>query len=167
MSTSTSKPQRSRLRRYFLFGGLPALAALGLFFAPRAHAFGPFHGRHGHRPPASAAEVREHMLRRVDHLLDKVDASDEQRDKVEAIVERTAPRLFEIFEGGRKVRKELKQALLAATVDKARVAKVQQDIDALANQASELGLGALTEIAEVLTPAQRKSVADELARFHR
>jgi protein CpxP len=154
---------RSRLRRFLLIGGIPLLAVAGLFFVPRALALG-FHGRHNAR---TVEELREHMEHRADFVLDRLDASDAQRDKVNAILDQNAPQFFALMSEGRNVRVAMKNALLADKVDRAKLEKAQADLDALADKASELGVETLAQVAEVLTPAQRQKIAEHLADLHR
>lgn len=163
--TQDKTHRRSRARRFMLFGALPLLAA-GLFFVPRAIAFGPFRCCHGHGAQ-STDDVREHMLHRADFILDKLDATDDQRAKVEAIVDKAAPELFKLSTHGTKVRRQIQTALAAATIDRAAVDRARVELDALASQATDLGMNTLVAMAEVLTPAQRKKVAAHFDRHHR
>jgi protein CpxP len=157
---------KSKWRRALLFGGIPVLAA-GLFFTTRAYAggWGGCHGRH-HGMAQSAEDVRDHMSRKVEWIMDELDASDAQRKQVDGIVAKRAPEFFELMKQGRAVRGSLKDALLADQVDTAKVAKAQADLDALADRASDLGVDTLLQVAQVLTPAQRKQVAEHLANMH-
>jgi Spy/CpxP family protein refolding chaperone len=166
MTQSTTHRTRSRLRRFLIFGGIPALAAVGLFLAPRAMAFGPFHhGRHGLHA-RSEGEVREHMQRRVDFVLDHLDASDAQRSQIQATLDQAAPRMFALHTEGHALREELKNVLSADVIDHEKLDKLRADLDALADRATELGMDTLISVAEALTPAQRKQVAEHFARMH-
>jgi protein CpxP len=158
---------KSKWRRALLFGGIPALAAVGLFFSTRAYAGG-WHGcRGGHHMAQSPEDVRDHMSRKVDWIMDELDATDAQRTQVEGIVAKRSTELYELMKQGRAVRGALKDALLADQLDRARVEKARADLDALADRASDLGVDTLLSVAEVLTPAQRKQVAEHLASMHR
>ncbi len=155
-----------KFRRTLLWRGLPVLTAFGVFMAPRAYAFGPF-GHHGmHDMARSPSEVREHLGRRMEWALDRLDATDSQRDQIDAILDRAAPQFYALMEQGREVRASMKEALLADKVDRAGLERAQQELDALADRATDLGVSTLTDVAEVLTPAQRKKVAEHLASFH-
>lgn len=157
---------KKRWQRGLMFLGLPVLAASGLFFLPKVHAFGPFHGRHGHRAE-SAEQVQKHLSRRIEWMLDEVDASDAQRKQVDAIVARTAPQLFQLMKEGRELRSELKDALLAPELDTARVESARKELDALTDRMTDVGVNTLLEIAQVLTPEQRKQIGEHLADLHR
>lgn len=162
--TQDKSQRHRRFRRFAVFAGLPLLAA-GLFFVPRAMAFGGCHGRGGHHGPKSEGDVREHLEERADFILDKLSASDAQRAQVDAILDKAAPQMFKLHEEGRKVKNEIKTALLAEKFDKPRFDAARTDLDALASRAAELGMDTMVAVAEVLTPAQRKQVAEHLARF--
>jgi protein CpxP len=158
---------RNRMfRRTLLWGGLPVLTAFGVFMAPRAYAFGPFGHHYGHHMAKSPNEVREHLASRVDFALDRLDASDAQREKIDVILDRVAPQFYALMEQGREVRAAMKEALLADTVDRAGIERAQLELDGLADRATDLGVSTLTDVAEVLTPAQRKKVAEHLAQIH-
>jgi Spy/CpxP family protein refolding chaperone len=147
-------------KQLWIVGALTGLlAAVGFISFARAH--GPW----GHA--RSPEEMQERMERHVEHLLDEVDASDAQRTQVDAIVDETAPKMYALSQEGRALREQIKQALLAQQVDKARIAAAHQELDGLATRLTDTALSGLTRVAEVLTPAQRKQVADKLAQFHR
>jgi periplasmic protein CpxP/Spy len=143
--------------RRALFVVVPALL-VGALALPRALAW-------HHHHLESSLELGEHLEDGLDHLLDKVDATDAQHAQADAIARRRAPELYAVISEGREVRKQLKQALLAEQVDLTRVETVRARLDALTKQASDNGLASLTEVAQLLTPAQRKQVSERLARF--
>lgn len=149
---------KSRVRRA-LWVVVPALL-VGALALPRALAWG-----HHHPRASSPAELADHLEDGLDHLLDRVDATDEQRAQASAIAERRAPELFAVITEGRAVRKELKQALLAEQLDPNKLAAARTRLNELASKASTIGLDSVFELSSVLTPAQRKQVADKLARF--
>ena len=162
--TQDKSQRRRRYRRFAIFAGLPLMAA-GLFFVPRALAFGGCHrGPFGHGPQ-SQTDVRDHMGDRAEFILDKLKASDAQRAQVDAILDKTAPQMFELHQEGRRLKNEIKAALLADALDQARLDKARADLDALANRATDLGMDTMVSVSKVLTPAQRKQVADHLSRL--
>jgi periplasmic protein CpxP/Spy len=137
---------------------VPALL-VGAVALPRALAW------HHHHHVASSIELADHLDDGLDHLLDHVDATDAQHAQATAIAQKRAPELYAVVSEGREVRKQLSQALLAEQVDVAKVQAVRARLDALTKQASDIGLASLTEVAQLLTPAQRKQVSERLARF--
>lgn len=146
-----------RIRRA-LWVIVPALL-VGALALPRAMAWG------HHHHASSAEELADHLEDGLDHLLDRVDATDEQRAKANAIADRRAPELFAVITEGRAVRQELKQALLAEQLDPTKLAAARTRLNELATKASTIGLDSVFELSQVLTPAQRKQVADKLSRF--
>gem|GEM_PF-3780198 len=131
----------------------------GFGAASHVHA-GPWRG---HRAQ-SAAEVRAFMERRADRLLETVDADDAQRERIDAIIAQDAPQMFALMQEGRAVREELKAALLADRVDANRIAQGKRKLSALAERMADLGVDGLASVAEVLTPAQRRQIADKLTQ---
>jgi Spy/CpxP family protein refolding chaperone len=144
--------------RRALWIALPALL-VGAVALPRAMAW------HHHHSVASSVELQEHLQDGLDHILDRVDASDAQHEQADAIAVKHAPELYGLISQGRDLRKQLKLALLAEQVDPAKVAAARSQLEALTKQASDIGLTTLTEVAQVLTPAQRKEIAQHLERF--
>lgn len=136
--------------------------AVAAFALPRALAWG-----HHHMRPSSAAELSERLADKVEHVLDELDATDQQRARADALVQERAPQLFSLMSEGRELRIELKQVMLAEQLDRARLDAVRAKIDAVAQKAADTGLDAVFQLAEVLTPAQRKQLAEHLARFDR
>ena len=151
--------ERSVRVRRVLWIVVPVLL-VAMLALPKALAW----GRH-HVHAKSPAELTEHLDDKLEYVLDKVDASDAQRAKAHEIAERRAPELFALMSEGREARRALKDTLLAEQLDRARLDAARTRLDALADRATDVGLESVFELAEVLTPAQRKQIADRLARF--
>lgn len=150
-------------RGWLWFLVVPAALGAGLFGLTHAYA-SPFFGHH--RAAASVAEVEEHFDAKLERLLDAVKASDAQRAQADAIGKRLAPQLFTLMSEGRGLRAELKTALLADQLDKARIAQLETRLSVLAEKLVDTGMDGLVSVADLLTPAQRRQVADKLARMH-
>jgi len=102
--------------------------------------------------------------RRVNGVLGAIDASTEQRKKVRAIFEQAANDLHGLRQQRADNRRQIAQALTAATIDRARIEALRTDQVKLSDASSKRLTDALIEAAEVLTPAQR---ADLARRFER
>ena len=150
---------RRRFKRWILIAALPILGGIALL--PKAMAW----GHHGHHKAKSAEELREHMDRRADWVLGRLDASDAQRTQIDAILDETAPKAFALMKEGRELRKGMRTALLAPEVDEQAVQAARADLDALADQGSELFFDTITRVSKVLTPEQRAQIDEHLARF--
>ncbi len=148
--------------RRALWIAVPVLAVIALAL-PRALAW----GRHHHARPSSPAELTERLEGGIDHVLDELDASDAQRQQANAIAARRAPELFALMSQGHALRQKLRQILLADQVDQTALAETRGELDALLERVTEVGLGGVSEFAQVLTPDQRQKLAERLARFER
>jgi Spy/CpxP family protein refolding chaperone len=146
---------------------IPAVLGVGIFGLARANASGPFcHGFRGHAPPASAEEMAEHLDDKLEHLFDAVDATPAQRQQISAQAQKAAPQIFGLMGEGRELRGQLKTALLADKIDQARIDELRGKLELLTDRLLDTAMDGMVGVAQVLTPAQRKQVADKLARFH-
>ena len=99
-------------------------------------------------------------------MLDEVDATDEQREQVRAIATAALADMDEFRDFKREGRQALVAALTRGTVDREALEALRQSKLAAADRASQRLLSALADAADVLTPAQRAELAEEL-RSHR
>ncbi|MCB9760618.1 MAG: Spy/CpxP family protein refolding chaperone [Alphaproteobacteria bacterium] len=152
--------RRHRGRRRFGILGLLCAFALGAFALPRA--FAAYTGGHGcHRGgDFTAEEVRDHMGHGADWILDEVDATDAQRDQIDAVLDEAAPEMVELHAEGRGLKDELRGLLAAPTLDREAIEQVRLDGVDLADRASTRALGWMVRVAEVLTPEQRADLAE-------
>jgi Spy/CpxP family protein refolding chaperone len=102
--------------------------------------------------------------RRVNRVLGLVDASTEQRQKVRAILESAGNDLYPIRQQRMENRKQIGQALAAATIDRAKIEALRQEQLKLNDTTSKRMTDAITDAAEVLTPAQRAELAKRMER---
>lgn len=145
--------------RRALWIALPVLA-LAIAVAPRALAW----GRH-HAHPSTPEELSKRLDHGLEHLLDELDASAVQRERAARLAEARAPALFALMSEGRALRQKAKRVLLADQLDKAQLATLRTQLDSVYARSADTALQGLFELAEVLTPEQRKELAERLARF--
>lgn len=124
-------------------------------------------GRHHPPEPRSAEDIAEHMSERADRMLDRVDATDAQRDQVDTIVDGLAPKLWEMKDERDAVREDFQKALTAKKVDRDGLEAARQRGLALADQASLLLTDAIADTAEVLSADQRGELAELWEEWHR
>ena len=105
--------------------------------------------------------------RGINFLLWSADASTEQRSKITAIAQRTADELFALREKHLEGRQQLRDALAAATIDKAKIESIRTEQMKLAETASKRISDAIAEAAETLTPAQRAELARRFDQHRR
>ena len=99
---------------------------------------------------------------KVEDMLDEVDASDDQRERVRAIASAALADMGEFRDFRRAGRDALVNALTQETVDREALEALRQSKLETADRASLRLLTALADAAEVLTPAQRAELAEEL-----
>jgi Spy/CpxP family protein refolding chaperone len=110
--------------------------------------------------------VRERVEFMTDWLLRRVDASEEQRQQVQSIVQTAVTDLAPVTETHRKNRQAWHEALTQPTVDRQALEALRQAAVQLVDTASKRLVGAIAEVAQVLTPEQRATLLERVARFH-
>ncbi len=145
------------MRRRTLFATI--FAALATFGGIAAFAHGGWHRRH-----FDPAQMEAFAAKRLDHILDELDATDAQRARLGVIRDRLLGRAKTYLSG----RGSLHQAFLEAIGDEkpdaaALHALVDQRFEEMRKLAHEAVDGAI-EAHGILTPAQRGQVADHLQK---
>ena len=105
--------------------------------------------------------------RAVRHLAIEIDATAEQQDKLRAIVHDAVKDLMPYREKIMAARGSVRNLLTRDTVDRAAMEKFRTDMLATHDAVSKRLLQAVADAAEVLTPAQRRKIADMAAAHHR
>lgn len=100
----------------------------------------------------------------ITRMLDDVDASDAQKEKVKAIFESHQTTLKSLRESGRSLHQEMRALMSAETIDRAAIEKLRQQKVAEMDQVSKEMTSMMTEIAEVLKPEQRQAVAEKMEK---
>ena len=104
----------------------------------------------------------ERMDRRIDHLLDGLNATDAQRSQVKQIAIAAATDLRAQREAGKGLRERSLQIFAAPNIDAAAAESVRAQMQAQHDQASRRALQAMLEIGKVLTPEQRAKIGERL-----
>jgi periplasmic protein CpxP/Spy len=102
----------------------------------------------------------ERMGRMVDHMLDGVSASDQQRAQVKQIAQAAAADLKGQRDATRALRDKAAQVFAAPNVDAAAAESLRQQMQAQHDQASRRMLQAMLDISRVLTPEQRAKLGE-------
>lgn len=152
-------PQNPR-RRFF------RLAALSTAFAGLAGAgFGALaHGRRGGRGPIDPAQMEERLDRMLKHVYVEIDATPEQQQKIDPLVKQAAEELRPLRAKVREARREGLRLFSADSIDRGAIERLRLEQMASADAASKRFTQALADVAEVLTPEQRKTLAARFAR---
>lgn len=171
-SPDPSSLARPRSRRR-LFAGLLTGGILGGMMAASVAVFAHGHdgarwgGRCMHRwhGAMTPEAMKERMAAGVDRALSRVNATDEQRLRVKTIVNEGMADMVRMRETHVANREAMLLSLAGETVDRDRLEAARRSEIELAEKASVRMSRMLADAAEVLTPEQRRSLADVLRRM--
>jgi periplasmic protein CpxP/Spy len=156
--TSDQKnPRCHRRGRYFVaLIAVAALATAGLAWAG-THAASSWAGCSG--PGFGHRFARMHAEFAVDRALRAADASPQQREQVEAIVDKAFADHATYREDHQHLHEEAMAILTAPTVDRARLEALRARHLAIAEEGSHHLVTVVADVADVLTPDQRQKLA--------
>jgi Spy/CpxP family protein refolding chaperone len=139
-----------------LIGGI----AVGIGFKAFAH------GRRLGHGPIDPADLDKHLERMLKHFYVEIDATEAQKAQLEPIVKQVAKDLLPLREQLHAGKREAITLLSQDRVDPGALEALRAKHISLADQASRRLTQAIGEAAEVLTPEQRKGLAQHFARRH-
>jgi len=96
----------------------------------------------------------------LERMLEEIDATPEQEDKLEAIMDKLHDDVRPIMRGFRDTRDDVAKLLGAATIDREAAEKLRAERVAAVDEASRKLTTALLDAAEVLTAEQRAELAE-------
>ena len=147
-------------RGFFRRAGWFALAGAALAgLGAKAYAQG---GWRGGEPLSEA-----HLDRMLKHLYVEIDATDDQKQRLAPIVKDAAKDLVPLREKMRATRTQAVELLTQDRIDPAAIESLRAEKMRLADEASRRLTRALSDAAEVLTPEQRKTLAQRFERHRR
>lgn len=169
----TSGATRGRARKPLVIAGVVvgALLAGGIATKAFSHGHGWGHGFGHHRggfmgaslsDPIDPARMDERIERGMKHFAVEADASPEQTKKLADIAKAAARDVLPLREKAQGVRKQLTDLLTQPTIDRAQLEKLRAEQMANAETLTKRMTQALADAGEVLTPDQRKKVADRM-----
>jgi protein CpxP len=174
------RAERSGRRGTFLIAILAVALLAALGGSMLSSAFGqPFGWHHGWRGggmfggPLTPAQVDERIDRITKHMAIELDASADQQARIATIAKTAVADLRPMREKALAARAQALALLTAPTVDRTAIERLRVEQIALADAASKRIAQALTDASEVLSPDQRRKIADwaafigPLARWHR
>jgi len=138
------------------FAGLAGLGASALA-----------HGRRGGGGPIDPAKMEQNVERMLKHLYAEIDATPAQQQKLEPIVKQAANDLMPLRAKVQEARRRGVELLSADTIDRGAIERLRAEQIGAADAASKRLTQALGDVAEVLTPEQRKTVAARVGRHGR
>lgn len=153
-------------------GGLAAAGAMAALFAvaPLAVANAGEGGHCGmkHAAHHGPGQMGEQMEKMVDRVFSKAGASDEQKKRAQDIVRAASAEMKMLRPAGeddRDGRKDMLALLSADTIDRDRIEQQRAARHAQAEKMSVVMTRTMADLAEVLTPEQRRAAAKELGRM--
>lgn len=121
---------------------------------------GPMMGSPGGYGPGAGGQGPGAGLYMSERMLDFVKATPEQRTALRKIAQDAAADMQAQRNAGRALRDQMAQLLSQPTVDTGAVEALRQQMSAHHDQASKKRTQAMLEASKVLTPEQRKLIAD-------
>ena len=150
----TSRPRR---RSWLLL--IPALALLGIAGGAYSSAQAQTAEAVDAGPGAGGFGAR-----RLERLLDKVNATASQRGQIEGIWNGLRPQLKSFHQQHEAIHQQIAAALSAPTINPATVEQLRKQAMGIADQMSSTFTQGLVQTAQVLTPDQRKQAAAAIAQ---
>jgi Spy/CpxP family protein refolding chaperone len=120
-------------------------------------------GEHGHGSGMMGGGMMGMMTgRHLDRMLDRVDATDEQRAKIRDISRAARNDVEKLTDVLQPMRKSAVEALAAPTVDRATVEGLRTRLSGVTDEISKRMTTAMLDVAQVLTPEQRAKIAEDM-----
>jgi len=170
--TQNSQPSDPpKPRRRFLIGAVAATLAAGTVAGIGARAFA--HGGWGggwHRGGFMGAQLdpaalEERLDRMLKHFYIEIDATEAQKQQLAPIVKAAARDLLPVAGQMRGTRRQALEVLSQPSVDRSALEALRAEKLRLADQASRRLTAALADVADVLTPEQRRALAERAQRW--
>ncbi len=148
--------------------GLQAFASSNTYGHMKLYAAskGGWHGGH-HKGFAelSDADIEAQIERFVKHAAIEIDATQAQQDKIVVLAAAVAKDMKPVHGRMRATGKEIQELLLADTIDRSALERLRTERLADAEQISKNLVGALADVAEILTLEQRKVLDQRIDKF--
>jgi len=162
-NTTDITPNSRRTRSWRFLA--PALAVLTLGGGVAATA--------AHAQPGAPMEAAGEMgfgARRLEHLLDRVNATPAQRSQIEGIWNSLRPQMKANHQQHMALHQQMAAAFTAPAVNAAQIEQLRRQSMSIADQRSQLFTQGLVQTAQVLTQDQRKQaealIQEARGRFH-
>ena len=147
--------------KWFVAGAVLALASLAVTMAQAAPMDGPG-GPGGH----GGADGFGAMMGgpRLDRMLDRINATPEQRAQIKQISASAGVDLKAQHDAGRALREQFMALFAQPTVDARAAEELRQKQMVQRDAASKRVLQAMLDVSRVLSPEQRRQIADTMAQ---
>jgi protein CpxP len=166
-TTGESSIRRLLFNRYTVIAFVAgACLALGAGTWARAQGMGACH--HGMMMDGthSAADMSAHVDHMLKHLYAEIDATDAQKAQIDPLVKQAVNDLLPLHAQLQSAHTQAMKALAQTTVDRGSLESARVEHVQLADQASKRFVQLIADVGDVLTPTQRKALADHLEHMH-
>jgi Spy/CpxP family protein refolding chaperone len=109
------------------------------------------------------AEQAAHVQKMLQHFYIEVDATDEQKQKLEPIVKQAIAELMPLHSQFHAAHEQVVNLLTQDTIDRAALETLRASHIQLADQSSERITQALADVGDALTPVQRRKLVEAFA----
>ena len=151
---------RKRAALFALIAGGAAIAGVGAV----AHEPGMSIGLH--HAPMTAEEISANADMFLQHVYSETAATDAQKAQIEPLVRQALADLLPLHDHARDFHQQALAALSGDRVDRVALETLRAEHMQAADAASRRITQALADMADVLTPAQRKALAAHVAQMH-
>jgi Spy/CpxP family protein refolding chaperone len=163
---SADNPRRRFFRRAAIATVIASLATgVGLTAFAYGHGGGAWHRGGFMGDHLDPAKLDAHLDRMLKHLYVEVDATDAQKQQLGPIVKAAARDLLPMRDRMRDARLQAVALLSQPSIDRAAIEALRANQLQLAVQASKRFTQVLADVADVLTPEQRKQIAERMSRW--
>ena len=114
----------------------------------------------------SPAEVSAHVDHMLKHFYVEVDATDAQKAQIGPLVKQAVNDLMPLHSQLQSAHAQAMEALEQPTVDRAALEAARAEHLQIGDEASKRIVQLLGDVGDVLTPAQRKALAEHLEHLH-
>ncbi len=166
MSNNDSGSSKFCVRRGLMRGAGVFATIAALAGGANAHAQGLMGGLFGEHSGGAMtpAQMEERLERMLKHLYVELDATEDQKQKIAPIVKQAARDLLPMRASMMGTRKQAMGLFTAERIDRAAIEALRADRLKAAEAGTRRMTQALMDIAEVLTPVQRKTLGERMAR---
>jgi protein CpxP len=164
-TTDTAPSFRHLLFNRFIVGAFIAGAALAAGVGATAMGAG-FHHAAMMDGTHSAAEISAHVDHMLKHFYADIDATEAQKAQIAPLVKQAVDDLLPLHSQLHAAHIRALQALTQTTLDRGSLEAARAEHLQLADQASKRITQLIADVGDLLTPPQRKALADHLEQLH-
>jgi periplasmic protein CpxP/Spy len=166
-SIATSPSRGRRWLKPLAFVALAGVVGVAAAVGTVSHVAGGWHHGKGAAAFATPEDMAAHVERMLQHVYIEIDATDAQKARLDPIFKQAAAELLPLRGQFREGHEQMLALLGADEIDRGAIEAIRTRHVQMADQASLTLTRLVADAAQVLTPAQRKTLLDRIARHHR